>query len=242
MKQELFTFKELKDMFNWDITRDICKPEQIRYANCHRLDIEFIKKEKGSNFYKIRNTPEYTFTKQEILNQYGWTGQAPDLIKYAKNRGVILKQLNFSKRPIYYEILDDKISRFEWKVYPVLPKIEVAKEGYIRNIDTKALLGTKTTHGYMQYTDTINHKTYMLHRIVLETFNPTENMNDLFVDHIDGNRQNNNVTNLRWVSHQENMDFKVQNWQNIDKLLGKIIQKVGYEKTYQYLIDIFEKI
>lgn len=49
-----------------------------------------------------------------------------------------------------------------------------------------------------------NVKTVKIHRLVAETFVP--NPNDLSeVNHIDGNKQNNNVENLEWVSHQENM-------------------------------------
>ena len=42
-------------------------------------------------------------------------------------------------------------------------------------------------------------------RLVLETFCPTENMEELDCDHIDKNRGNNNLDNLRWLSHKENV-------------------------------------
>ena len=50
-----------------------------------------------------------------------------------------------------------------------------------------------------------NNKTYnrLVHRLVAETFIPNDkNLKE--VDHIDGNTQNNNVTNLQWVSPQQN--------------------------------------
>lgn len=43
-----------------------------------------------------------------------------------------------------------------------------------------------------------------VHRLVLETFNPTNNK-DLEINHIDGNKLNNRLENLEWVTHSENM-------------------------------------
>ena len=42
-----------------------------------------------------------------------------------------------------------------------------------------------------------------IHQILAETFIPNPE-NKKFVDHIDRNKQNNNITNLRWVTFSEN--------------------------------------
>lgn len=44
-----------------------------------------------------------------------------------------------------------------------------------------------------------------VHRIVLKTFNPVDNMDHLEVNHKDENKTNNNLTNLEWVTHLENV-------------------------------------
>jgi len=50
------------------------------------------------------------------------------------------------------------------------------------------------------------NKMYKYHRIIYLAFNPTFNIYDpsLFIDHIDANRLNNSLDNLRKVSSQEN--------------------------------------
>lgn len=42
------------------------------------------------------------------------------------------------------------------------------------------------------------------HRVVMMTWRPTRNMEDLTVDHLDHNKRNNAVSNLEWVTKEEN--------------------------------------
>ena len=59
-----------------------------------------------------------------------------------------------------------------------------------------------TTWGYLQV-GVGSCKTAFVHRLVAEAFIPNPlGLRD--VDHIDGNKSNNRVENLRWVSHKEN--------------------------------------
>lgn len=47
---------------------------------------------------------------------------------------------------------------------------------------------------------------FSVHRLILSTFCPIENMNLLQVDHIDGNRENNKLENLRWTTCAKNIN------------------------------------
>ena len=44
-----------------------------------------------------------------------------------------------------------------------------------------------------------------VHRLVMEAFCPVDGMDNLDVNHIDGNKQNNKLSNLEWCTKHENM-------------------------------------
>ena len=53
-------------------------------------------------------------------------------------------------------------------------------------------------------------KTHTVHRLVSEAFIPNPE-NKKYIDHIDANRANANIENLRWVTQKENIQFSIQN-------------------------------
>ena len=61
--------------------------------------------------------------------------------------------------------------------------------------------------GYVQCS--MNNKKYQKHRIIAQQFIPNDEPETKpFIDHIDNNRTNNHITNLRWVSASENQRNK----------------------------------
>jgi hypothetical protein len=67
----------------------------------------------------------------------------------------------------------------------------------------------------------LRQKKVNIHRLVAETFIPNPN-NFSDVDHIDRDKLNNSVSNLRWVSRLENMQWNAKQFRIIDTITGKV--------------------
>ena len=81
----------------------------------------------------------------------------------------------------------------------------------------------------------------LVHRLVAEAFIENDNATKICVDHIDTNKLNNNVTNLRWVSHKENMNNVITK-QNISE--GKLhkIEVLQINKNTNEIINSFKSL
>ena len=76
-------------------------------------------------------------------------------------------------------------------------------------------------------------KTYFLHRLLAEAYLPNYSEN-LYVDHINGDRQDNRISNLRMVTHRQNLHaFRKKQKNTTSKYMGVSFQKVsGSSKVY----------
>lgn len=83
----------------------------------------------------------------------------------------------------------------------------VSNLGRVRNDKTKTYLGgTVNNNGYqMVHLRQRIDKYCSVHRLVMKAFCPCENQDDLEINHIDGNKLNNTLSNLEWVNRIENM-------------------------------------
>lgn len=81
-----------------------------------------------------------------------------------------------------------------------------------------------------------NANRYDVHLLVLRAFNPIDETKGNYVgDHIDGNKNNNALSNLRWVSSAENTRLGAQNRKPINEIINLLINQHGYEKTLELL-------
>lgn len=147
----------------------------------------------------------------------------------------------------------------EWKIFKDkylvsnTGKIISLKHNNTNNIKTLKPVIRKTGYKYI----TINNKQYVLHRVVAECFIPNID-NKPFINHIDGNKLNNNVKNLEWCTAKENCIHAVKNnlirfntpkhiesaKKNIQKAIdGNLVRinmftkKGEYIKTYDSIIE-----
>lgn len=76
----------------------------------------------------------------------------------------------------------------------------------------KYLSPAPTTKGYYRIVlqTTEGRKTFQLHRLVLATFSPIDNMEDFEVNHKDGDKSNNNLDNLEWCQGSYNVRHSLE--------------------------------
>lgn len=82
----------------------------------------------------------------------------------------------------------------------------------IISIDGKTFVRRKFNIGSDGYpTVTIRHKKYPVHRLVATTFlEPADRPDRKYVNHKDGNKQNNTISNLEWVTSAENAQHAIR--------------------------------
>ena len=54
-------------------------------------------------------------------------------------------------------------------------------------------------------------KNILVHRLILKTFNPCDNMDNLDVNHINGDKTDNRLINLEWCTRSENIKHSYKN-------------------------------
>lgn len=96
----------------------------------------------------------------------------------------------------------------EWRPLSFNKNYGININGELINFKTGRKILGSDRNGYKRFG--IDHHVYSIHRLVYETFiGPIPN--GMKIDHIDGNRANNNAVNLRLVSQSDNMEAAMRN-------------------------------
>ena len=87
---------------------------------------------------------------------------------------------------------------------------EVNRDGYVRKVSTGFIPKlSKNRNGYNKVY--LKHRgkqhQFYIHRLVMLMFAPVEGCDKLEVDHINANKDDNRLENLRWVTHEENVQY-----------------------------------
>ena len=120
-----------------------------------------------------------------------------------------------------------------WKKIEGFEDYEVSNLGRVKSIrcTLKHCVGK---NGYASVNLQENTKT--IHRLVASAFIPNPE-NKRCVNHIDGNKKNNNVENLQWVTHKENTTHAIKNGLDPKRSYGVVQINFNDEivKTYSSL-------
>ena len=126
----------------------------------------------------------------------------------------------------------------EWKTIQEFPDYSVSNEGVIKVAQTGEIRKQYNQGNYL-FVLLKNEQTRKcvqryVHRIVAQAFHPNDTPN-LEVNHIDGNKTNNNANNLEWVTRS-------QNQLHTTRTLGKIRAHKGKPLIANWKpIGVFDK-
>lgn len=139
--------------------------------------------------------------------------------------------INYDILPIYYV---STLGRVFSQSRDRICSLELSNVGYLRVNVVKSLDPFKTKH-------------LSVHRLVKEMFDPIPNMDKMVVNHINGNKLDNRLSNLEWTTYQGNTQHALRtkltsnwrvgdecSWASIDSVkadeIGKMIA-LGYKNV-----------
>ena len=210
-----------------------------------------------SNMGRMRTTDHYDaanrFFKGKIMKPHVTKSN----ISYQLYKNNIKKDWNVKKlNCLLFPQECDSIE--EWRPVVGFEKYyEVSESGKIRSLEYDEIVNGIHVHRYpkelKQYlnqdgyymTKLRDNKRHSIHRLVAEAFIGTTD-SSLEVDHIDGNRTNNHYTNLRFVTHRENIQHTIElgnrlvgntRSKNYNAKPVKLIDEYGSEHCFDCMMD-----
>lgn len=125
-----------------------------------------------------------------------------------------------------------------WETCNFNDQYEISSLGNVRRKNGKVLKATKTARGYCYVN--LSKKSYSVHKLVAYAFlPPCPGVHGLgrgkyHIDHIDGDKSNNQCTNLQWLLHEENVRDGTQRafWSRVNKRRALQARKAELELKY----------
>lgn len=119
------------------------------------------------------------------------------------------------------------------KINPKFPKHIIYEDGRVYSVRLERFMKPDiNSSGYIRYSIRGNNQKIFAHHLIMETFGtkPSNAIANPTIDHIDGNKQNNHIKNLRWLPKKINTGRH-----NPNKVSPETIQKINeLYKTGKY--------
>ena len=160
------------------------------------------------------------------------------------NKKRVFKSIRDESKQKYAEIkrkmeqgddLDDK----QWKHIKDYDKYQISNYGLVRHIQTNRVLKPGIRGDGRFFVILCNddgHKSASIHKLVADAFlDKVENKP--YIDHIDCNRLNNHVVNLRYVNNQENQQNRGSSSNSTSKYKGVTLHKKTKKWQAQITLD-----
>jgi hypothetical protein len=120
------------------------------------------------------------------------------------------------------ELLNQLLNLTVWLPIKDYPNYEVSITGSVRNINSKRILKpsiNRNGYYFLELNKNNQRKIFKVHRLVCLSFIPNLK-NKKCVDHVDNNKFNNTISNLRWCDSFENQHNRQLNKNNKSSVKG----------------------
>ena len=160
----------------------------------HRLVLETFNPISNMNKLVVNHKDANHFN--NCLDNLEWLTQSENVKRtWKRGRKHINEQLD------YYVF--DSTKQEKWMPVANYNGYEISNLGRVRTSKTQQILKPDNINHYL-YVRLNGHKV-SIHRLMMKTFQPIDNADEMQVNHIDGNKHNNQLDNLEWCTGSENM-------------------------------------